>query len=84
MCGIPVVGSDLPGGRVPILDTGFGILTKPKDVSAIATALSDLESFPKEKRSFFSNKALKLYSAQSCIQKYMALFDDVGKNIIMR
>ena len=42
MCGVPVVASDLPGVRVPILTTGMGLLTPPGDADAIADALQSV------------------------------------------
>lgn len=74
MCGIPVVGSDLPGGRVPLAQTGFGRLTKPGDVSAIADALVALRNFPAEKKPELAALARSLYGAESCIDSYVRLF----------
>ena len=39
--GLPVVASDLPGVRIPVLRTGNGILVPPGDVPALAMALVD-------------------------------------------
>lgn len=39
LAGVPVVASDLPGVRQPILTTGFGLLVPPGDVSALGDAL---------------------------------------------
>ena len=74
MCGLPVVGSNLPGGRTPLLDTGFGLLTEPGDVPAIADALVALRGYPAEERQRLAEKARKLYSAESCIERYSTLF----------
>lgn len=39
MAGIPVVASDLPGVRVPVLKTGMGMVVPPKDSTALAKAI---------------------------------------------
>lgn len=74
MCGLPVVGSDLPGGRVPIVETGFGRLTQPRDVDAIAAALLELRDFPEDERNRLAQKARDLYGADSCVDRYADLF----------
>ena len=74
MCGLPVVGSDLPGGRVPILQTGFGCLTQPGDVDAIAAAMTELRHFPKSKRQSLARLAQDLYGAETCIKSYEKIF----------
>ena len=79
MCGLPVVGSDLPGGRVPIAQTGFGRLTQPGDVDAIAAALQELRDFPQDKRQQLAEKARALYGADSCIDRYRSLFSNLSK-----
>lgn len=73
MCGLPVVGSDLPGGRVPIVQTGFGRLTRPRDVAAIAEALVALRAVPADERERLAARARDLYGADGCIDRYAAL-----------
>lgn len=36
LCGTPVVASDLPGVRDPVLQSGYGLLAKPKDARDLA------------------------------------------------
>ena len=38
-CGTPVVATDIPGGRVPILETGMGELVPPGDPQALACGI---------------------------------------------
>lgn len=38
-CGTPVIATDLPGVRIPIKRTKMGIIIKPRDEQAIATAV---------------------------------------------
>ena len=40
--GVPVIASDLPGVRLPVLTTGFGVLVPPGDVAALHAAIRDL------------------------------------------
>ena len=77
MCGLPVVGSDLPGGRVPLVETGFGVLTQPRDVSAIADGLQQLRHFPGAEKQRLAALATSLYSAPSCIARYASIFRDL-------
>lgn len=74
MCGLPVVGSDLPGGRIPVLQTGFGRLTRPRDVDAIAAALVELRDFPEDEKRRITQTAHELYGAEGCIDRYESLF----------
>lgn len=80
MCGLPVVGSDLPGGRVPVRQTGFGRLTKPGDVGAIAAALVELRDFPAEEKCRLTQMAHDLYGADRCIDRYADLFTSLIKD----
>jgi glycosyltransferase involved in cell wall biosynthesis len=42
LCGVPVVASDLPGVRQPILSSGMGRLVPPGDDRALAEAILDV------------------------------------------
>lgn len=84
MCGIPVVGSDLPGGRVPLAQTGFGCLTTPGDVPAIADALVALRDFPADKKPELAALARSLYGAESCIDSYAKLFSRLPRTSMRR
>jgi glycosyltransferase involved in cell wall biosynthesis len=39
LCGTPVVASDIPGARVPVLETGMGLLVPPGRPEALAAAI---------------------------------------------
>ncbi|MEL6683465.1 MAG: glycosyltransferase family 4 protein [Pseudomonadota bacterium] len=78
MCGLPVVGSDLAGGRVPIQQTGFGVLTQPGDVPAIAQALTELRDFPQSEKDRLAAKSRALYGAENCITRYADLIRRVS------
>jgi len=38
--GVPVVASDLPGVKIPVMETGMGILCKAKDAEDLATKIT--------------------------------------------
>lgn len=39
LAGVPVIASDLPGVRTPVLETGFGVVVPPGDAAAIHRAI---------------------------------------------
>lgn len=46
-CGTPLIASDLPGMRQPVLRSGCGILVPPRDSHALAAAILEvLQKFP--------------------------------------
>jgi glycosyltransferase involved in cell wall biosynthesis len=50
LCGTPVVATDIPGGRVPVLETGMGKLARAGDWQAIGEALVDVLDQPEQYR----------------------------------
>lgn len=42
LCGTPVVVSDLPGVRQPVMETGMGRVVPPKNAAALAEAIIDV------------------------------------------
>ncbi len=47
LCGAPVVMTDTPGGRVPVTETGMGIIVPRGDSQAIGRAVLDILAEPK-------------------------------------
>ena len=45
-CGKPVIASDLPGVRQPVLTTGMGVVVPPADAQALSRALIDILNHP--------------------------------------
>ncbi len=39
MCGTPVIATDLPGVRQPVLQSGYGLVIPPRDSSALSKAI---------------------------------------------
>jgi glycosyltransferase involved in cell wall biosynthesis len=54
LCGTPVVATDIPGARVPVRETGMGLLVAPGAPDALAeairTVLSDPQAARRERR----------------------------------
>jgi glycosyltransferase involved in cell wall biosynthesis len=54
LCGTPVVCSDLPGARVPVLETGMGEIAKKKDskdlAAKIVKVLNNRSDYVKKKK----------------------------------
>ncbi len=69
LCGTPVIASNLPGVRVPILKTGMGKIVAKKDSKALAGAIYEvltnkkiyLKSLVKIQSFFLMKKTIKAY-----------------------
>ncbi|WP_077175525.1 glycosyltransferase family 4 protein [Yersinia proxima] len=73
MRGIPVIASDLPGVRQPVLATGMGEIVKPRSASSITDALKRLmTSRPDTIQGAI--KAKELYSLDATLDKFEATF----------
>jgi glycosyltransferase involved in cell wall biosynthesis len=77
MTGVPSLASDLPGVRMPVRHTGFGVIVPPRDPEAIHRALEDLGNAPPD-RVAGAAAAHRWYGAATTIQEYRALFDAVS------
>jgi len=49
-CGVPVVASDLPGVRVPVTETGAGLVIPPADIESLANAVVAILKDPSQFR----------------------------------
>ena len=76
LCGTPVVASDLPGVRQPVLTTGMGRIVPLRDSAALAEAiLSVLAERPKAD----DPRALrKRFTPANVGRAYLELFQDLG------
>jgi glycosyltransferase involved in cell wall biosynthesis len=45
-CGTPVVASDIPGVRVPVIKTGMGVIVQPADAQALAQGILSILDNP--------------------------------------
>lgn len=72
LCGVPVVASNLPGVRVPIIETGMGELAEPKNsrdlAEKIVKVLKNKERYTKKKE-FIERE----FSLQHTISEYEKL-----------
>jgi glycosyltransferase involved in cell wall biosynthesis len=46
LCGTPVIMTDIPGGRVPVQQTGMGVLVQPDDPEAVGRAILEVLDDP--------------------------------------
>lgn len=78
-CGTPVVSVDLPGVRIPVRDTGMGLIVPPKDSESIARAIIEI----------LNRKGEKLGDPQALIERsspehVAALYEDLYKRSLSR
>jgi glycosyltransferase involved in cell wall biosynthesis len=72
-CGTPVVTSDMPGVRQPVLLTGMGKLVPPRDVNALAQAIIAILDQPGQYRGD-PQLVAQHFSPQAVAAEYEALF----------
>ncbi len=73
LCGTPVVMTDIPGGRVPVKETGMGKLAQQGDYRSIGQALVDVLNEPEtytKPRQFIED----VFSFQETVDTYERLF----------
>jgi glycosyltransferase involved in cell wall biosynthesis len=74
--GTPVVASDLPGVRQPVMMTGVGRVVPPADAHALAEAIMDVLDHPTQ----FTGDAddvIKRFSSQRIAEEYEAVFQEL-------
>lgn len=74
MCGVPVVTTDLPGGRYPVLATGFGELVPPRDVPALAAAIPRQAATGWQQRQALAALTRRRFSVDACLNAYQEAF----------
>jgi glycosyltransferase involved in cell wall biosynthesis len=70
MAGVPSVTTDLPGGRFPVLATGFGRIVPPRDPVALRAAVLELAELPPGERELGRKRATGLFGIESCVDAY--------------
>jgi glycosyltransferase involved in cell wall biosynthesis len=76
LCGTPVVASDLPGVRQPVLSTGMGRIVPRRNAAALAAAVLDVLDHRKEMK--VAPAVLRsIYDPASVAEKYVALFQEL-------
>lgn len=75
-CGTPVVASDLPGVRQPVMMTGMGLIATPADSAALAKSLVAILDEP-EKYAGDGQAVRQRFSQSSLAQAYEQLFAEL-------
>jgi glycosyltransferase involved in cell wall biosynthesis len=75
MCSVPVIASDLPGVRVPVGETGMGVIVPPKKPQAIADAVVTIL---KNKKQYTKpvGEITKRFALSDTVKFYLNLFTE--------
>lgn len=73
LCGAPVVMTDTPGGRVPVRETGMGLIVPRGDSNAIGKAIVEVLDDPDRFRRP-REEIEAIFSFQETVDKYEATF----------
>ncbi len=71
----PVIATNLPGARIPILKTGMGKLVSPQSSSELTEAIIEVLKNPEKYRNK-REKAKKLYCPEKVVSFYTQLFSN--------
>jgi glycosyltransferase involved in cell wall biosynthesis len=74
--GVPVLASDIPGARLPVAQTGFGVVIPPADSAAITRVLQQLRLAPPDAVAGAA-RAREAFSASAVLDAYEVLLDKV-------
>ncbi len=72
MSGVPVLASNLPGVRVPVLETGFGVLAEIGDVDGIRQGVLELRDRQWD-REGGASRARTIFSLDAVVDGYEAI-----------
>lgn len=83
MAGVPALASNLPGVRVPVQRTGFGVVVEPRDGASVRAGLARLrdEEFD---RVAGAQRARDLYYLDVALDAYADLFDRASSSSVAR
>lgn len=73
-CGVPCVATNLPGMRVPVLETGFGELFENRDEIDLACKLETVLKNGKKYYQNKFNKNIEIFDYEKSLEKYEQLF----------
>jgi glycosyltransferase involved in cell wall biosynthesis len=73
-CGAPVVASDLPGVRVPVQQTGMGLIIPPANAEALAQAIIAILENPADYRGH-PEELLRLSTPEATAEQYEKIFE---------
>ena len=74
LAGVPVLSSDIPGVRQPVVQTGFGTLVPPGDEAAITRGLQELYTNPPDRTRGIA-RASRAFSVANVLDTYEVLLD---------
>lgn len=77
MRGIPVIASDLPGVRQPVLATGMGEIVQPRSAASVTKALVRL-AHTRPDVVTGAARARELYAVDATLDKYAAVFEEAA------
>jgi len=75
--GVPVLASDIPGVRLPVAKTGFGVVVPPADSAAITRALQQMRLAPPDAVTGVA-RAREEFSVSAVLDTYEVLLDTVA------
>ena len=77
MRGIPVIASDLPGVRQPVLETGMGTIVAPGCSTSVTLALKQLMKSPPDV-ALGTERARELYAFEKTLDKFESVFNEAA------
>lgn len=77
MVDVPSVTTDLPGGRSPVLETGFGRRVPLRDPHALSRAIGELAALTPEERAEGGRRARELYGMDTFLNAYEEVFEQI-------
>ncbi len=75
-CGTPVIASDLPGVRQPVLMTGMGYVVPPADADSLARAILTVLDHPQVYKND-QHALMERFSPSRVAEEYERLFEEV-------
>jgi glycosyltransferase involved in cell wall biosynthesis len=82
-CGTPVVASDLPGIRVPVIQTGMGRIVPPENPEELARAILAILDHPEAYRGQ-ADQLVSLSTPESVAKEYEIAFELAAKSVEQR
>lgn len=79
LCGTPVVMTDTPGGRVPVRETGMGMLAQPGDSHSIGNAIVEVLDHPEQYRRPRA-EIEAIFNFQRTVDQYENVFREYAAN----
>jgi glycosyltransferase involved in cell wall biosynthesis len=68
--GTPVIASNLPGVRVPVQQTGMGLIVEPKNIQQLSDAIESILKNPNEYISLNKKESLKKHFNETEVYRY--------------